>query len=355
MTFYQELQLNQAGSKNLIRSCQGKKEKGKHIGIYVFKVLLTVVFCAGFVTLFTKIFGARNGVAGVAILLSLLAFRQVNLGFHVFQSAWVLMGIFALLAVVPHWANQVSPLGGFVINSSCILIFLILGCHNVILFNHATILLSYLLLYGNDVEGTAYYFRVVGLLAGGGLVSLCFYFKHRKQPQKRTVADVFREFKLDSTRSRWQVKLTLGISLSMLMGQLLGIPRTMWIGIAAMSVLQPFDVDRKTKMKYRFLGNLAGSFCFYLLVMILPKSSYGMIGILGGIGVGFCATYKWQTVFNVFGAAAMAMTLYGIGGAITLRILTNAFAILFVAFFSPVFDLFITWIGNRKQTAQSCL
>ena len=33
MTFYQELQLNQAGSKALIRSCENKKEKLKHTGI----------------------------------------------------------------------------------------------------------------------------------------------------------------------------------------------------------------------------------------------------------------------------------------------------------------------------------
>ena len=37
MTFYQELQLNQAGSKALIRSCTDKKEKMRHTAILSFK------------------------------------------------------------------------------------------------------------------------------------------------------------------------------------------------------------------------------------------------------------------------------------------------------------------------------
>ena len=79
MTVYQELQLNQAGSKKLIRSCTDKKEKRKHIAVYCLKIALTVAFCVVFVSIFTGIFGKENGVAGVGVLLALLAFRQVDL------------------------------------------------------------------------------------------------------------------------------------------------------------------------------------------------------------------------------------------------------------------------------------
>lgn len=36
MTFYQELQLNQLGSKNLLKFCSSKKEKRKHLAVYLF-------------------------------------------------------------------------------------------------------------------------------------------------------------------------------------------------------------------------------------------------------------------------------------------------------------------------------
>ena len=49
MTFYQELQLNQAGSKSYIASFKDPKEKWRHIGIYLFKIFLNIAFCTAFI------------------------------------------------------------------------------------------------------------------------------------------------------------------------------------------------------------------------------------------------------------------------------------------------------------------
>ena len=89
MTFYQELQLNQAGSKKLISESNSTKEKCYHEGVFLFKIILTVAFCFLFVTAVSMIFGNENSVVGVAILLALLAFRKVNLGYDVKQSSYV--------------------------------------------------------------------------------------------------------------------------------------------------------------------------------------------------------------------------------------------------------------------------
>ena len=67
MTFYQELQLDQVGSKSYIASITDPKEKRKHIAIYLFKILLTVSFCVAFVTIYTKLFGANNSIVGVVV------------------------------------------------------------------------------------------------------------------------------------------------------------------------------------------------------------------------------------------------------------------------------------------------
>ncbi|MEI3501705.1 MAG: hypothetical protein V8Q39_09595 [Anaerovoracaceae bacterium] len=101
MTFYQELQLNQAGSKKLIRASETKKEKYRHIAVYLFKIILTISFCVVFVTLFSMIFGTENSVAGVVILLALLTFRQADLGIHTAHSAAALAIIFGILAAGP--------------------------------------------------------------------------------------------------------------------------------------------------------------------------------------------------------------------------------------------------------------
>ena len=43
MTFYQELQLNQAGSKNLLKKSETTKEKMYHILVYLIKIAVTMV------------------------------------------------------------------------------------------------------------------------------------------------------------------------------------------------------------------------------------------------------------------------------------------------------------------------
>ena len=45
MTFYQELQVNQAGSKKIIRESASQREKLYHIAVYLTKIAITVAFC----------------------------------------------------------------------------------------------------------------------------------------------------------------------------------------------------------------------------------------------------------------------------------------------------------------------
>ena len=86
MTFYQELQLNSAGSKALIRITRDKKERIRHILIYNFKVYLVVAFCFAAVTLFSMIFGNENSIAGVVVLLALLESIPLT-GFYVLPAS----------------------------------------------------------------------------------------------------------------------------------------------------------------------------------------------------------------------------------------------------------------------------
>ena len=54
-----------------------------------------------------------------------------------------------------------------------------------------------------------------------------------------------------------------------------------------------------------------------MLYLVLPESMYSLIGIIGGIGVGYSAGYRWQTVFNTFGALSIASALFGMPMAYT--------------------------------------
>ena len=65
MTFYQELQLNQAGSKDLLKKSETAKEKIYHLFVYMAKVAVTMAFCFLFVTIFSILLGNENSIVGV--------------------------------------------------------------------------------------------------------------------------------------------------------------------------------------------------------------------------------------------------------------------------------------------------
>ena len=62
MTFYQELQLNQAGSKALLKRSETMKEKIYHMLVYLVKIAVTMAFCFTFVTIFSVLFGNENSI-----------------------------------------------------------------------------------------------------------------------------------------------------------------------------------------------------------------------------------------------------------------------------------------------------
>ena len=96
MTFYQELQLNQAGSKALIRSCTDKKEKMRHTAIYLLKIFITMVFCMAVVIGFSKIFGNDNSIVGVVALLCVMAFRFADFGIRTPHAMGAMAIMFAI-------------------------------------------------------------------------------------------------------------------------------------------------------------------------------------------------------------------------------------------------------------------
>lgn len=346
MTFYQELQLNSAGSKQLIQKTEDKKERRRHILIYNFKVYLVLAFCFAVVTIFTGFLGASNSVVGVTVLLALLVLRQVDFGIKTSHGVWVVFLIFGILAIGPRISNMMDPVPAFLVNTACILGILVLGCHNVLMANQSTFVLVYLLLQGYDVSGDEFNLRVIGLAVGAAICAAVFYIDHKDRTYKRKFTDLFREFDLRSFRTSWYLRLTLGVSTAMLIVSLLHMPRVMWVGIAAMSVLLPFEKDMEYRAKRRAPFNILGCGIFLLLYWILPDSVYPFIGLMGGIGVGYSAGYEWQTVFNTFGALAIATNAFGLQTAIVLRIVFNVFASVYAVLFDKVFRKAALWMGE---------
>ena len=262
------------------------------------------------------------------------------------------MGIFAILMIAPRFANTLNPIGAFAVNTAAILLLMILGCHNVIMYNHSTFVLGYLLLLGYDVTGAEYIKRVEGLAVGMVLCMIIFYKNQKNRPYRRSFPDLFREFDLHSARGRWYLKLTLIVSSAMLIVSLLGLPRAMWAGIACMSVCLPFTDDCVARSGKRWQFNIVGCVLFIVLYLILPESMYPYIGMIGGIGVGYSAGYAWQTAFNTFGALSIAAGLFGMPMAVALRVGMNVFGAFYTVICNKVIDR-LAAVSEEKRSAEA--
>lgn len=345
MTFYQELQLNAAGSKALLKNTTDKKEKAKHLLIYLLKIILTLAFCMAVVTAYSVIFGTENSTAGVVVLLALLVLRVADFGIKTTHGIGVIFLLFGILAAGPKVSNMLPAGLAFLVNVICILGILILSCHNVIMSNHSTFVLGYLLLQGYDVSGHSYLMRVAALFSGAVICALVFYKNQKNRVHRRVFFDLFREFDLGAFRSQWYLKLTFGISSVLLFASLIHLPRAMWVGIATMSTLLPFTEDCVYRVKRRIPFNIIGSLIFLVLYHILPDVMYANIGLIGGAGVGLSAGYASQTLFNTFGALAVASTVFGPVNAVILRIVCNAIG----AGYSYLFDKGFSFLFASNQ------
>ena len=308
-----------------------------------------MAFCVAVVSLYSKLIGSENSVVGVTVLLAVLVLRQADFGIKTTHGLFSIAGIFGLLMVAPRIANMLSPLTAFLVNVIAILLLMILGCHNVIMYNHSTFVLGYLLLLGYDVTGAEYIKRVEGLAVGMILCMVIFYKNQKNRPYRRTFLDLFREFDLQSARGRWYLKLTLIVSTAMLGMNLLGLPRAMWAGIACMSVCLPFTEDCVARSGKRWQFNIVGCVFFIVLYLILPESMYPYIGMIGGIGVGYSAGYAWQTVFNTFGALSIASGLFGMPMAVALRIGANVFGALYTVLCNKVIDKLTVAFSEKRN------
>lgn len=338
MSIYQALQLNANGSKNLIRNAASRNDKVKWSLVYLLKIFLTVIFCFSFVTVFSILFGNDNSIAGVAVLLILLLVRQADFGINRKGSVLAIFLLFCILAAGPRLANLAPPFFAFLINTACILSIAVLACHNIIMYNHFTFVLCYLLLYGYDVTGTVYLTRLAALGAGFLLCTVIFCLKHRRQSFKRGFMHLLDEFDFNSSRTQWQIRISLSTASSMLIGQLIHIPRVMWIGIACMSIMTPLIKDCAYREKRRAPFNMIGCILFICLYHVLPQELLPFLGILGGIGVGFSASYSFQNIFNALGALMIAADLFGLYNAVLIRIGTNIFATLYCILFNKIWE-----------------
>ena len=182
MTFYQELQVNQAGSKKLIRESASQREKLYHIACVLDQNCdnrrILLYFC------FTLQSGLRRGqqhcrrsrAAGICSYSAahICAFAQGSprCCSPDFSALW------PSDRMQPIWRARSADCSSMLLRLPCSFCS---AATQPRMFNQSTLVLGDLLLYGYDVSGHAYQMRLFGLAVGALLVCAVFL----RQPSRQ--------------------------------------------------------------------------------------------------------------------------------------------------------------------------
>ncbi|MDY3014158.1 MAG: FUSC family protein [Evtepia sp.] len=344
MRFYDALQYDPMLLKAKIQEKPAGKERRRLQFALVFRSFLIVAFAIALLSPISALFGSENTPMGVVLFCILLSVRFVDFGYRI-QDALRNLGLTLLLLLfVPVLAASLPPIPAGLLHFAAFFSILLMTAQVPEMGNGGLYGFAYMFLTGNPVSGSALAQRCLLTLAGFLLCGAVFFFKHAGKHKTRTFRQVLTSFSLSSPVSRWQLRLALGSSLLLVLCQLLSVQRFMWAGFACASLLSiyPTSEDAKQRFQFRIQGAVAGSLLFSLFYLLTAPSLRSLLGPAGGLLLGLSTHYRTKTICNCFGALLLAVSIYGVQGAVILRVLNNllgaAFGYGFVCLFRRCVD-----------------
>lgn len=348
-TFYQLLQMDARGLWAAIHAAPASRDKARLGFAMALRSILLVAFAILFIGVLTQLFGQNNTGLVVAGFCILLGIKHVPYGFHAADSVIALglvIGAMILSGTITLVGNSLLSL---ITNFILVTLILVLVANDPPMGNAGLYIFGYLFVSQTPVTGADLTSRCILGLIIWIMCSAVLVHKHHSKFSDIRLRDLIENFSLKNPTSIWQLRLAVGVACVLLIGDLLGIPRGVWLGYACMSVLLPYGEEKGSSLKragLRLSGVVIGSTLFYLFSWFVPTEYRFLFGPLAGICIGFSNKYIVDSALNCFGALLLAESVYGMGGSAILRIWDNllgvVFAVIFTALFSYLADHTLT-------------
>ena len=337
--FYDALQLDPAILKRKIAACSTRREKAWYWTVMAVRSVLIVAFAILFISALSGLFGSGNTPMAVALFCIMLGIRFVNFEYRIGDSLVTLALALAILVAAPCAAAVIPAPLLIPMHAVAFFALLYITTQRPELGNGGLYSFAYVYLTGNPVVGEALAHRALLALVGYLICSAILFAKHRHQHKAVRFHHVVRRFDLANIVHLWQLRMALGVALVLTAGQVFGVERFMWMGFACASLLSeyPYSGNAASRFFQRIVGALAGSLAFFVLYSITPAGLHSLLGPLGGLCLGFCTNYRYKTAMNCFGALMLGAGIYGIQGAVVLRIVDTVLGVAFGLVFAAVF------------------
>lgn len=348
-TFYQLLQMDARGLWAAIHAAPASRDKARLGFAMALRSILLVAFAILFIGVLTQLFGQDNTGLVVAGFCILLGIKHVPYGFHAADSVIALglvIGAMILSGTITLVDNSLLSL---ITNFILVTLILVFVANDPPMGNAGLYIFGYLFVSQTPVTGADLTSRCILGLIIWIICSAVLVHKHHSKFSDIRLRDLIEDFSLKNPTSIWQLRLAVGVACVLLIGDLLGIPRGVWLGYACMSVLLPYGEEKGSSLKragLRLSGVVIGSTLFYLFSWFVPTEYRFLFGPLAGICIGFSNKYIVDSALNCFGALLLAESVYGMGGSAILRIWDNLLGVVFAVVFTALFS----YLADRTLT-----
>ncbi|RYQ10415.1 hypothetical protein PG2093B_0998 [Bifidobacterium pseudolongum subsp. globosum] len=341
-SFYQLLQIDAHGLWAKVRTTTEPRKKTRLIFAMSVRSILLVSFAIVFIGGLSAVFDPENSGLAVAGFCILLGIKHVPYGYRAADSVIALGLVLAAMVCGGLAAQSWPPVPCLMVNLLLIALILVLVADDPRMGNAGIYVFGYLFVSQTPVEGTALASRCVLALLLWLACGAVLLHKHHGKFQDVRLHDMLAKFNASSAKGLWRIRLSAGVAVALLIGELAGLPRGVWVGYACMSVLLPFgEAGASLPMRglQRIGGVVVGSLLYAGFSLAVPPGSRILFGPIAGICMGFSTKYMVNNALNCFGALLLAESIYGVAGSVTLRIVDNMIGVLFAICCTVLFSL----------------
>lgn len=279
--------------------------------------LKLTVFILIFVTMFGKLFTADNTLIGVGAITAFLMFKDI--GFNAEKKLTIIMffglfllSIFATISI-PNLFIQ------FIIDFMVIFLIILLCSDQMEMKAYVPFVLCYLFVKDTPAPLIP---RINALLFSAFICVLAYLFLNKYPSENKKLKEIVK-VDVDSLRFQLIIKMALGISIALLIANILQLQKGMWISITVMSLTQPCYAETNERIRLRILGTVCGSFIFVLLFeYLIPDNLIVFVTLVMSYLYNFIRRYDMKMIFITISSLSSAMLLFDTYSGIFIRLLS---------------------------------
>ena len=338
--FNERLEMGVGELKRLAKRVEKPQEKASIFFSLFVRDALTVAFAVFFITVLTSIFGYQASSCAIGLFVMILCLRYAAFNFTPRSNVIVIALSICILTLAPLFVAQTSPWVRFIVNTISLMSLMVLTADNPRMGNGGTYGFIYCfsagMMYDVQITYVDIQLRVL-LMFISFIIATHIYWRHRFIKTDRTLKDALGEISLSNEKTQYHVRAALGISLVVLLCELLGFKRILWVGLVANSMLTPYGLKVRDRMWWRIAFVGLGTAIFYLTFPMIPPALYVPLSITMSLCCGMCSKYYWTQMFNTFGALLVSISVLNLEEATFWRLVDNACGAIFAFLFSLAF------------------